>query len=208
MSEIEYFDAWQGDDGIRNVMPNRGARIKFPEKPGFDPIEVLRDMIQLPVVEVGCAYGRLTPAFPADKYVGLDINKEAIRLARAECPDYEFHHIDNYDYPPSKSKLIYTVAMHIPDSEYPKLIEALCNSTGEQIVVGEIMNEKLRKPVTYREIGGRQAASHATFGRELITHENEFLKHGWSLVTYRQFPYPGKGTFTFADFRKGLKDAA
>lgn len=203
-----YYDEWQGDDGIRNVMPSRGARNKFPEKPGFDPIEVLRDIIQLPVVEVGCAYGRLTPAFPPDQYVGLDINLAAIKLARVECPDYEFHHIDNYDYPPSKSKLIYTVAMHIPDTEYPDLIEALCKSTAEQIVVGEIMNEKLRKPVTYREIGGRQAASHATFGRDMLTHENEFLKHGWSLVTYKQFPYPGKGTFTFADFRKGVSIAA
>lgn len=201
----EYFDAWQGDDGVRNVMPGAGARGRFPEKPGFDPIEVLREMIQLPVVEVGCAYGRLTPAFPADQYTGLDINKAAIDLARAECPDYEFHHIDNYDYPPSKSKFIYTVAMHIPDEEYPTLIEAMCSSTGEQIVVAEIMNERLRKPLTIRDGVGR---SHATFGREQITHENEFLKHGWSLVTYKQFPYPGKGTFTFADFRKGLKDAA
>jgi trans-aconitate methyltransferase len=202
---LKYFDAWQGQDGIRNVMPQRPNRARFPEKPGFDPIEVLRDMIQLPVVEVGCAYGRLTPAFPADEYVGLDINEAAIKLARAECPGYSFHHIDKYDYPPSKSKLIYTVAMHIPDEEYPDLIEALCDSTGEQVVVAEIMNEKLRKPLTIKEGGAR---SHATFGRDMLTHENEFLKHGWQLVTYRQFPYPGKGTFTFADFRKGLKDAA
>ena len=202
---IEYYDAWQGDDGIRNVMPQRANRARFPEKPGFDPIKVLRDMIQLPVVEVGCAYGRLTPAFPADQYVGYDINRAAIALAKQECPDYEFHCITDYDYPDSKSKLIYTVAMHIPDEEYPKLIEALCNSTGEQVVVGEIMNERLRKPLTVKSGG---AKSHATFGRDLVTHQHEFLKHDWILAEKREFPYPGKGTFTFADFRKRLKDAA
>lgn len=205
MKEIEYLDAWQGEDGIRNVMPSRGARNKFPEMPGFHPQEVLRDMMELPVIEVGCAYGRLTPAFPPDKYVGLDINRAAIDLARKELPEYEFHVIDSYKYPPSRSKFIYTVAMHIPDEEYPKLIEALCESTGEQIVVGEILGAHLRKPLTIKEGGAR---SHATFGRDMLTHENEFLKHNWRLVDHKKFPYPGKGNLTFLDFRKGLDDAA
>lgn len=199
---MKYIDNWQGEDGIRNVIPRAGRKGEFPENPGFNPLKVLQAIINgKPICEVGCGYGRLSPAFYHDDYIGVDINRAAIEKAKHEHPAYAFHLIDGYEYPPSMAKLAYTVAMHVPDEEYPLMIEAMCGSTGEQIVIAEILGSHLRKPVT-RTFNG--AVSHATFGRDQIKHENEFLKHGWSLVTYHVHPYPGKGNFTFLDFRKGI----
>lgn len=202
---MKYRRHWQGEDGIKNVIPRAGRKGEFPEKPGFNPYKVLQDIIKgKPVCEVGCGYGRLAPAFFHENYIGVDINVDAIVKAKREHPVYSFHVIDEYRYPPTMVKFAYTVCMHVPDDEYPLMIEAMCESTGDQIVIAEILGSHLRKDVTFKKEG----VSHATFGRDMLQHENEFLKHGWSLVTYHDFPYPGKGNFTFLDFRKGLSDAA
>jgi SAM-dependent methyltransferase len=202
---MKYKDQWQGEDGIKNVIPRAGRKGEFPEKPGFSPYKVLQDIIKgKPVCEVGCGYGRLAPAFHHESYIGVDINVDAIARAKHEHPVYSFHVINAYRYPPSMAKFAYTVAMHVPDDEYSEFIGAICESTGDQIVIAEILGSHLRKDMTVKPEG----VSHATFGRDQLQHENEFLKHGWSLVTYHKFPYPGKGLFTFLDFRKGFDDAA
>lgn len=198
---MKYKQFWQGEDGIRNVIPRAGRKGEFPEKPGFSPYKVLQDIIKgKPVCEVGCGYGRLAPAFCHDDYIGVDINVDAIALAKRNHPAHTFHVIDGYKYPPTMAKFAYTVAMHVPDDEYSLMIKAMCESTGDQIVIAEILGSHLRKKLT-RNI---QGVSHATYGRDQMQHENEFLKHGWSLVTYHAHPYPGKGNFTFLDFRKGI----
>jgi SAM-dependent methyltransferase len=203
---VRYIKAWQGEDGIRNVIPRAGRNSEFPEMPSFHPGIVLEEIIKgRPVCEVGCGYGRLAGSFNFDSYIGVDINVDAITRAKNTFPAHSFHVIHEYRYPPSMTKFAYTVCMHVPDDEYPLMIEAMCESTGDQIVIAEILGEHLRKPIT-RTFNG--AVSHATFGRSQIAHENEFMKNGWSLVTYHQRPYPGKGTFTFLDFRKGFDNAA
>jgi SAM-dependent methyltransferase len=198
---MKYKEFWQGEDGIRNVIPRAGRKGEFPEKPGFDPMDVLPAIIKgRPVCEVGCGYGRLAGAFEDDKYIGVDPNREAVARAKRNHPAHIFHVIDGYKYPPTMAKFAYTVAMHVPDDEYPLMIEAMCESTGDQIVIAEILGSYLRKELTRKKVG----VSHATYGRDQMQHENEFLKHGWSLVTYHAHPYPGKGNFTFLDFRKGI----
>ena len=202
---MKYKEQWQGEDGIRNIIPRAGRKGEYPEQPGFDPLEVLAAIIKgRPVCEVGCGYGRLAGAFEDDKYIGVDINAEAIVRAKRTHTTHSFHTIDEYRYPPTMSKFAYTVCMHVPDDEYQTMIEAMCESTGEQIVIAEILGSHLRKDLTHNKVG----VSHATFGRDQLQHENEFLKHGWSLVTYHRKPYPGKGNFTFLDFRKGFDHAA
>lgn len=201
---MKFAPYWQGEDGIRNVIPRAGRRGEFPEHPGFDPINVLREIIKgRPVCEVGCGYGRLSEAFEHDKYVGVDCNKDAITRARNRLPEYTFHEIDEYRYPPSMAKLAYTVAMHIPDDEYPEFIRAMCISTGDQIVIAEILGHELRRKLEQKDIG----FIHPTFGRDRHMHEYEFAKNGWSLVTYHVHNYPGKGAFTFLDFRRDYGNA-
>lgn len=202
---MKYKDFWQGEDGIRNVIPRSGRKGEFPERPSFDPMEILTDMIRgRPVCEVGCGYGRLAGAFPNDMYIGVDCNVEAIARAKRLLPAYSFHVLSEYRYPPTMAKFAYTVAMHIPDEEYPEFIKAMCDSTGDQIVIAEILGSDKRRKLEKKKIG----YIHATYGRNMDHHELEFDKHDWSLVTYRERSYPGKGMFTFLDFRKDFKDAA
>lgn len=205
MMTMKYRDFWQGDDGIRNVIPRSGRSGEFPELPGFHPVTMLQEIIQVfPVVEIGCGYGRLAEAFDAEDYVGLDPNAEAIDRAKRRLPEYRFHVIDGYKYPPSMSKFAYTVAMHIPDDEYPIFVKAMCDTTGDQIVIAEILGREKRRKLEKKPEG----YIHATFGRHDSDHEHEFDRNGWSLVTYFERPYPGKGTFSFLDFRRNPKDAA
>jgi SAM-dependent methyltransferase len=202
---MKYRDFWQGKDGIRNVIPRAGRSGEYPERPSFDPLKVLPDIIKgRPVCEIGCGYGRLCSAFEPNKYVGCDINVEAIHMASEDYPDYSFHIINEYRYPPSMAKFAYTVAMHIPDDEYPLMVKAMCESTGDQIVIAEILGSHLRKEMTIKKEG----VSHATYGRSKELHVAEFGKWGWSLVTWHERPYPGKGTFTFLDFRKDYAEAS
>lgn len=202
---MKYKDFWQGEDGIRNVIPRSGRSGEYPERPSFDPLTILHDIIKgRPVCEVGCGYGRLADAFEPEKYIGVDCNREAIDRAKVRLPEYSFHVIDEYRYPPTMAKFAYTVAMHIPDEEYPEFIKAMCNSTGDQIVIAEILGADKRRKLEKKKIG----YIHATFGRSMDDHEQEFRNNNWSLVTYFERPYPGKGMFTFLDFRKDFNDVA
>ena len=78
----------------------------------------------------------------------------------------------------------------------------MCDSTGDQIVIAEILGKARRKLEKKKE-----GYIHATFGRSLEDHVFEFKVHGWSLVTYHVKKYPGKGQFTFLDFRKNYGTA-
>ena len=200
---MKYIKVWQGEDGIRNVIPRSGRSGEYPERPGFDPLDILPDIIRgRPVCEIGCGYGRLADAFEPDKYIGLDCNREAIKRAKKNLPEYSFHVINEYKYPPTMSKFAYTVAMHIPDDEYHEFVQAMCESTGEQIVIAEILGRSKRRDLE-KKIEGY---IHATFGRSLEDHAFEFNVEGWSLVTFHEKTYPGKGIFTFLDFRKDFKN--
>lgn len=168
-------------------------------------MDILPDMIRgRPVCEIGCGYGRLSQAFEENKYIGVDCNREAIKRAKRRLPEYSFHVIDEYRYPPTMAKFAYTVAMHIPDEEYPEFVGAMCESTGDQIVIAEILGHDKRRDLEKKKEG----YIHATFGRNMDEHEFEFEKFEWTLVTYRTRNYPAKGIFTFLDFRKDFKSAA
>jgi len=202
---MRYAQYWQGEDGIRNVIPRANRSGEFPELPGFDPRNILPRLIRgTPVCEIGCGYGRLAGSFQADEYIGVDCNVEAIERAKRRLPKHSFHVVDSYHYPPSMSKFAYTVAMHIPDDEYSEFVAAMCESTGDQIVIAEILGGTKRRELERKAEGWIQA----TFGRDMINHELEFNRNGFSLVTWKLMQYPGKGDFTFLDFRKGYDDAA
>ena len=202
---MKYRDFWQGEDGIRNVIPRSGRSGEFPELPGFDPRKILPDIIRgRPVCEVGCGYGRLASAFESGNYIGVDCNVAAIAKAKRGFPDHTFHVLEEYKYPPTMVKFAYTVAMHIPDDEYREFIVAMCDSTGDQIVIAEILGSGKRRSLEKKKEG----YIHATFGRNLEDHAFEFNVHGWSLVTFHNYQYPGKGQFTFLDFRKSNDEAS
>lgn len=131
-------------EGLDHIKPDGG---EFPE--GFDVLKTLSELLSGQVIEIGCGYGRLSPAF--SDYVGYDINPTAIEFARTFFPDKEFHLYGGGDYT-GESALLYTVLLHIPDDEVVDLIKTIKT---KKVLVAEIMGRKWRRagdpPVFNRE---------------------------------------------------------
>lgn len=77
-------------------------------------------------LEIGCGYGRLTPVFArhSREHVAVDINADALALARTAYPDHEFHEAsaDALPFPDRHFDVVvtWTVLQHVP----PARIEA------------------------------------------------------------------------------------
>lgn len=201
---MKYYDAWQGEDGIRNVVPRRYGKL-YPELPQFSPIEVLAELLpdDRTVIEVGCGFGRLCVGFYPEHYIGIDINSAAIEKARATYQDYIFEEMSNMGavelhFPESAAKFAYTVMLHVPDEEFPQFVRRLCESTSDQIVIAERMDSNLRHPLKTKETGILQPA----FGRDQDEFESEFAKWYFRLRKVRQYPYFKGGLITFLSFEK------
>src|SRR5665811_222221 len=128
--------------GINNIKPNSMRYKEYPE--GWDvPGElrrILGPFVGDRVLEIGCGYGRVAPAFDPDKYIGVDINPNALEKAKQLLPAYDFREIGYVgDYPEANMVLAYTVFLHIPDTELANIISAVGRS--EYIVVAECLGE-------------------------------------------------------------------
>jgi hypothetical protein len=134
--QVENF--WRGE---------KAARISYPVHRGRWPDEDTQDILrrlcgkEVTVCEVGCGVGRCSDAFSPELYVGLDINRRAIEIAREECPDHEFRHIGWDDpYPSAEAYLFYTTLQHIPDAAVPDVLRRCCG----RVVVQEHMLREYR----------------------------------------------------------------
>lgn len=194
----EHYDIWQGEDGLRNIIPQRGT--DFPE--GFDVYKILQDIFpeNEPIVEVGCGRGRLARAFSSDYYLGIDINKMAIDVAIQAFPEHTFVHSKTYSYPASAHKLAYTVMMHVPDNEIEIMIRSMCKTTIKSIVIAECLGRSRRREKEKKKEGWIQP----TFGRDQGDYEDLFDLYDWRLAGVRQEQYATKGEFTFLTFEKML----
>lgn len=114
------------------------------------------------VLDVGCGYGRLSDAF--DDYVGVDISDRSLNEARKRNPHKKFQ---RYDLPLPKTdwQLYYAVLIHVPDDVIADYLADNLVST-QNVMIGDVMNTKWRKPNTrpytfhrtadeYRELLGR-----------------------------------------------------
>lgn len=130
------------DDGLRNIQPPG-------ENPaGFDEVAHLRDVHRRcharDVVELGCGYGRLAPAFEPDHYLGLDINPDAVARARRSAPDHRFALIEfDEPLPPGDLGLAYTVLLHIDDRNIVD-VAARMSRAFRKILIVEIMDRRVR----------------------------------------------------------------
>lgn len=70
------------NDNCNNIIPKNWG--EFPE--GFNVIDFLREITEeldfKSVLDFGCGYGRLSKAFDSDKYLGIDLNYKALKIAR------------------------------------------------------------------------------------------------------------------------------
>lgn len=130
------------DDGMRNIQP------PGDNPAGFDELAVLQDVYgrcdARDVVELGCGYGRLAPAFASDRYVGLDINPDAVARARRNAPDHRFATIEfDEPLPPGDLGLAYTVLLHIDDANIVDIAARMSRAFGKILIV-EIMDRRVR----------------------------------------------------------------
>lgn len=132
---------WSGSKGSNNVYPKRYG--KWPDE---DSVRKLQELCLGRVCDVGCGTGRCAEAFSPDRYVGIDINEDAIRVARREYPRYTFETVGWDDpYPVVDTYLFYTVLLHIPDDELIGIFNKTCNGNiHSRLVVFECMNRENR----------------------------------------------------------------
>jgi len=128
--------AWTTKDAVCHVYPELSDTW-----PDAHLLPMLKEWCRGSVCEVGCGTGRCSEAFAPDDYVGVDINKYAIKEARRLNPRHSFCEIGwDSEYPDSDVFLFFTVLLHIPDSELGGVLD---RATG-RIVIYETMDRELR----------------------------------------------------------------
>jgi SAM-dependent methyltransferase len=128
--------------GVEHITP-RG--LMFPE--GFNPGITISSLCQGDrVIEMGCGIGRLAGAFDPLLYTGMDINPDAIALARKANPSHEFMMIkDGAPLPVVADTLfMYTVALHVADENIADFLSRVTEAAG-RVIIAEIMGRNWRR---------------------------------------------------------------
>ena len=181
--------------GHEYIKPTTGG--EFPE--GWDVKSYLTELCDGKLVtEIGCGTGRLSPAFPPEHYIGIDICTSALEMAEKNNRDYKYIlHNQGDSYPQADVRLVYTVLLHIDDDCIGDFIENLCEDT-ESVVVAEIMAR------TWRREGDPPV-----FNREADEYITLFEKCGFEKDYHNEKPYErykdwpgGPHNITFLRFKK------
>jgi len=173
-SKEDIIDKWTGRPALNQLYPNKAKKISQ------DLAKLLSNICDGVVCDIGCGSGRLAGIFNKEKYIGIDINAQAIHAARKRNPSYIFNGIDWEDeYPSADTYLFHNVLLHIPDDSIDAVIHRLKN----KVVVCESMCK------WFREYGGRN-----NYHRDPKGYEINFNAYGWSTeklyhMYYPVFPY-------------------
>ena len=136
------------EQGHKYIIPTVGG--EFPE--GWDVKSYLAKLCDGKLVtEIGCGIGRLSPAFPPEHYIGIDICTSALEIAEENNRDYKYIlHNQGDSYPQADVRFVYTVLLHIDDDCIGDFIENLCQDPATwhtlRVIVAEIMGHKWRRP--------------------------------------------------------------
>src|SRR5690349_19088593 len=134
------FDFWR-DQGVNYIIP--GGSGLFPE--GWDPrpFLVLLSAGQ-ETVEFGSGIGRLAGLFDPKLYKGIDINPNAVEIARKHAPQHHFEVLDfDQPLPDAPYYFTYTVFLHIDDETLPQIIAKIPPSV-KRFCIAEIMGREWR----------------------------------------------------------------
>jgi SAM-dependent methyltransferase len=139
---VEIRKFWENAD-LAQINP--GRENDAPE--GWDVRGELRELFGArAVAEIGCGYGRLCSGFAPERYVGYDINPQALRLAEQRNPGYRFHIMRNDDdFEVANAALMYAVCLHIHDEDIEAFIGRICDKA-RFVVLAEIMGREWRRP--------------------------------------------------------------
>lgn len=94
------------------------------------------------VLDLGCGIGTMSTMFPRSSYLGIDIDTQAVELAKKNYPEYKFETLDATSFD-IKEKfdlvLIVGVLHHLSDKDVNKTLECIsrCLKTNGKIVIIE-----------------------------------------------------------------------
>ena len=129
---------WSGAKAAKRSYPTEKGRFADP-----DHVGILQRLCKGFVCEVGCGTGRCSDAFEPDGYVGIDINPEAIEIAKTEKPKHAFKVIRWHDeYPDADTYLFHTCLMHVPDD----LLDSVLLRAKPRVVIFESMMLEYSNP--------------------------------------------------------------
>lgn len=185
-SAIEY---WRSGQGLAHITPPGTVG---PEGEGF--IGYVSDLLAAEtVIDLGCGTGRLARCFNPALYIGVDLNRAAVEIARSKNTCHQFRVVGDRDpLPPADVVLAHTVLLHVPDDHLSDLVGRMA-AAAPRIVVSEILGCHWRRP-----------GNPPVFNREQHEYEAAFALHGFALHADKQLPYSRYGPedhLTIMDFR-------
>ena len=168
-SAISLTEFWK-KDSMKNIVPPGTT-----EPEGWDVKSFLAGLDTFKeassVAEIGCGPGRLSAAFSPEKYIGVDINPEAISTAQKKNSKHSYRVIGYEEsYPEAEVGLAYTVFLHVPDDLIDGVISR-ASSSYKKFVIAEILGRKWRSPTQRVPV----------FNREQQEYVELFSKYGMSL---------------------------
>ena len=183
---------WQ-KDSMKNIVPPGTTEPEgWDVKKFLSELEVFREAES--VVEIGCGFGRLSAAFSPDKYLGIDINPEAVSTAKNKNMHHQYKVI-NYDdsYPKAEVGFAYTVLLHVSDELIDNVTSRIAKSY-DKFIVAEILGRKWRSP-------GQRVP---VFNRDQDEYIKVFSKHGMTLgqVIEKEYVHYPNTNISFLIFSK------
>ena len=134
------------EDKLQNI-----AREKSEVQGDWKIIPYLSDLqVELrckTVLDFGCGWGRLAPAFNTATYLGVDLNPHAIKDAQRRYPKFKnrFFEINmGSAYPHAEMYLAFTVFLHMDDDALHGVVSRMHFSCKKYLVVIETLGREWR----------------------------------------------------------------
>lgn len=143
---VDYKKYWT-EDNCKNIIPLIGN--EFPE--GWSPIELIKDIVKdypyESILDFGCGYGRLSKSFDKEKYLGIDLNPNAIKIAKENNPDYNYQEfcVDSISFPEADLCMAYTVFLHLDDVTLKDTLKKLTKTIKKNFIISEILGREWRR---------------------------------------------------------------
>jgi SAM-dependent methyltransferase len=120
------------------------------------------------LLDYGCGKGRMCEIIAPEKYIGYDINAQALVHARSDFPLYSFTN----DWPnvDSDVTLLYTVISMVSDDQLDEMLSPITSGT---VVIAEIIG---RDWANYRSIP-------FIYNRDFVDIAAAMSRHGYALVS-------------------------
>ena len=139
----KYKRYWSGDK-LANLHP--AGKDLVSENPGLfkEFSDLVHSLNCTSVVDFGCGRGRFRPAFNDFRYVGVDINPQAVEAATKAYPTTDFREVNiDSNYPVADLYFVFTVFLHLDDEVLAQILKRI-RKVCKYLVVVECMDDSKR----------------------------------------------------------------